>query len=197
LISDIGVTQIISPTTVAALNQPNTVKVVIENFGTVPAAGFDVAYRVNGVEINSNAIARSIAPGDTIHHVFSQAWTPTVGGNLELCAFTRSFAGDVNPANDTTCATFNAVSVNALSMMLNRAYPNPANEQVNFELKEAADRHTRIVFTDQLGKTVLVHQAQEGEINQRVEVQNLATGMYQYRIERKDSVGHGKLMIKR
>ncbi|MFN3530873.1 MAG: T9SS type A sorting domain-containing protein, partial [Bacteroidia bacterium] len=64
-------------------------------------------------------------------------------------------------------------------------------------LKEAADRHTRIVFTDQLGKTVLVHQAQEGEMNQRVEVQNLAAGMYQYRIERKDSVGHGKLMIKR
>ncbi|MFN3530875.1 MAG: CARDB domain-containing protein, partial [Bacteroidia bacterium] len=150
-IDDIGVSAIISPVTVTELNQPNTVKIVIENFGTVAAAGFDVAYTVNGTEINSNSIARSIAPGDTIHHIFSQAWTPTTGGDLRLCAFTRSFAGDANAANDTTCATFNAVNVKDVNDLIGRVYPNPANQFVKFDFA-AQEGVGTLEIRDNLGR---------------------------------------------
>ncbi|MDP2228270.1 MAG: hypothetical protein Q8J78_12425, partial [Moraxellaceae bacterium] len=73
---DIGISAILSPTAVTALNQAYTVKVVISNFGNTPATGFDVAFAVNALELNANPIARTVAPGDTIHHTFTQAWTP-------------------------------------------------------------------------------------------------------------------------
>jgi hypothetical protein len=88
--------------------------VVIENFGNSPATGFDVAFAVNGAELNANAIARTVAAGDTIHHTFTQAWTQTMGGTVELCAYTKGLSTDVNLANDTSCATLLQIIVASL-----------------------------------------------------------------------------------
>ncbi len=196
LTDDIGVTAILTPTAVPALNQPYQVKVVIENFGTTPATGFDVAYSVNGVEINANAISRTVPAGDTIHHIFTQAWTPTVGGTVRLCGYSK-WSTDIDLSNDTTCANFLNVSVEDPQGLMGRVYPNPANDWVLFELSAPATQGTQLVILDAAGKEVARILPELGVQNIRFETQRLAAGAYQYRIERENGVGVGKLMIVR
>ncbi len=194
---DIGVTEILSPNiNTVMLNQPYQVKAVIRNFGSSAITGFDVAYRVGAIELNANAINRTIAPGDTIHHIFSQSWTPTVGGTLRLCAYTK-LATDINTANDTTCVTALQVSVSELPAGLRKVYPNPANDWVLFELSEPVTAGTHLLVLDAAGKEVARIMPEVGVQNIRVETQRLAAGAYQYRLERSTGVGMGKLMIVR
>lgn len=194
---DIGVTQVLQPMLNSiTIGQPSTVKVVVRNFGSSPVTGFDVAYSVDGVELNANAINRTIAPGDTIHHVFSQAWTPIVGGTLRLCAYTK-LVSDINRANDTTCVTALQVSVGELAAGLSKVYPNPANDWVQFEFSEPVTAGTRLLVLDAAGKEVARIMPEVGVQSIRFETQRLAAGAYQYRLERSAGVGVGKLMIVR
>ena len=195
--NDIGVTQILEPNMqLIQLNQPFQVKAVIRNFGNSPITGFDVAYRVGGIELNANAINRTVAPGDTIHHTFTQTWTPTVGGQQRLCAYTK-LVSDINRANDTTCVTALQVSVGELPAGLSKVYPNPANDWVLFELSEPVTAGTRLLVLDAAGKEVARILPEVGVQSIRFETQRLAAGAYQYRLERPAGVGVGKLMIVR
>ena len=194
---DIGVTQVLQPVlNTVAIGQPSTVKVVVRNFGSSPVTGFDLAYSVGGVELNANAITRSIAPGDTIHHTFSQAWTPTSGGTLRLCAYTK-LVSDINRANDTTCVTALQVSVGELPAGLRKVYPNPSSDWVQFEFSEPVSVGTRLLVLDAAGKEVARIMPEVGVQSIRFETHRLAAGAYQYRLEREKGVGVGKLMIVR
>jgi hypothetical protein len=190
---DIGVSALLTPQAMNQLGTPYPVKVVIENFGQTPATGFDVAYAVNGTEVNTNAISRTVAPGDTIHHTFTQAFTPTVGGDLRICAYTKGFATDINPGNDTSCVLFAAVNVTEVGAGLNRVYPNPASDFAQFELSEAADQQTRLILLDPLGKTVRSLTLEAGQQMVRLELQGLAAGLYSYRLERDAEVAGRKV----
>lgn len=197
LTDDVGVTQILEPKMQSiVLNQPYQVTAVIRNFGSSSISGFDVAYRVGGVEINTNAITRTLAPGDTIHHTFSQAWTPITGGTIQLCAYTK-LTSDINRANDTSCVTALQVSVGELPAGLQKVYPNPANDWVQFELSEPVTAGTRLLVLDAAGKEVARIMPEVGAQSIRLETQRLAAGAYQYRLERSAGVGAGKLMIVR
>lgn len=198
-ISDLAMDAILTPmaTDAPQLNQPYTVKVVLRNNGNVPATGFDVAYRVNnGAEINANAISRTIQPNDTIHHTFTQAWTPTTGGNVRLCTYTR-WASDTNASNDTACVQFLAVGVESVDHLLNRVYPNPADQFVMFDFGLSEGVGT-LELRDQLGRIVRA-QTIDLSVNERHEIrtENLATGVYNYRFVFKNQVQNGQVVIKR
>lgn len=194
---DIGVTQILEPNMqLVQLNQPYQVKAVIRNFGNSPVTGFDVAYRVGAIELNANAINRTVAPGDTIHHIFTQTWTPTVGGQQSLCAYTK-LVSDINNANDTTCVTSLQVSVGELAAGLSKVYPNPSSDWVQFEFSEPVSAGTRLLVLDAAGKEVARIMPEVGVQSIRFETHRLAAGAYQYRLEREKGVGVGKLMIVR
>lgn len=198
-ISDIGMETILTPapTTTPQLNQAYVVKAVIRNHGNVPATGFDVAFRVNnGAEINANAISRTIQPNDTIHHTFTQSWTPTTGGNLRLCAYTR-WSNDANATNDTSCVQFTAVGVESVNHLLNRVYPNPADQFVVFDFGTNEGQGT-LELRDQLGR--IVHsQIIDLTTNERHEVRtdNLAVGVYNYRFVLKNQVQNGQVIVNR
>ncbi|MFN3528727.1 MAG: GEVED domain-containing protein [Bacteroidia bacterium] len=192
---DIGVIEILEPIDLI-LNQPAMVKVVIRNHGSVSAAGFDAAFTVNGVEQNTNAVARAIAPGDTIHHIFSNAYTPVNGGTHGFCAFTR-FVGDPNAGNDTTCRQYLNVSVGEVNDLIGRVYPNPANQYVNFEFagQEGAGR---LEIRDALGRLVYqqVVDLSAGPLHE-VQTQSYAAGVYNYRFIMNAKVQQGQLLIRR
>ena len=195
-IDDIGVTQILQPSAVPALNQPYPVKVVIRNFGNTPATGFDVAYRVGATELNANAITRTVAPGDTIHHIFTQAWTPTAGGTVRLCAYTK-WSSDVNLANDTTCASFLNVSVEEQAGLVSRVYPNPADGFVKFDFGSAEGVGT-LEIRDQLGRVVYSNQVDLSTgATHEVKTRELAAGVYNYRFVLLGKMQQGQVAIRR
>jgi hypothetical protein len=194
---DIGVSAILSPTAVPALNAPYTVRVVIENFGNSPATGFDVAFAVNGAELNANAIARTVPAGDTIHHTFTQSWSPTVGGTVELCAYTKGLATDVNLANDTSCATFLNVNVEEVNSLVSKVYPVPADQFVNFDFGTQQGVGT-LELRDNLGR--LVYSApidlSTGSMHE-VKTGSYAAGVYNYRFVMDSKVQYGQVVVRR
>lgn len=193
---DAGLVSIVTPTN-PGLNSPEVVEVVIENFGTDPVTNFDVAFSINGVELNANPISRTIQPGDTIHHIFTQSWTPTVGGDLELCAYIKGLAGDVDPSNDTSCTTYMAVSVEPNANLVGRVYPNPANESVFFDFIVTEGEGTLEIF-DQLGR--IMHsefiELSKGATHE-VKTGTYASAMYNYRFIAGGKIQYGNVLIRR
>ena len=192
---DFGVTIIMEPNA-PQLGQAHTVRAVIRNFSNTPGTGFDVAYSVNGTEINANAISRTVPANDTIHHTFTLAWTPPVGGTHVMCAYTKSNT-DPNLANDTTCRTYLNVSVEERTDLLSRVYPNPADQFVNFEFagKEGAGT---LEIRDQLGRMVYSAQVDLSTGGRHeVKTETFSSGVYNYRFVQADKVQHGQVMIRR
>lgn len=196
-IMDVGVVEVLHPTVEPVPNSVIQVKVVIRNFGLTMASAFDVAYSINGFELNANVIMRPVPAGDTIHHTFSQSWTPISGGSgpITVCAYTKMLGSDANPNNDTTCVVLITGNVKDNLPILGKVYPNPANDEVYFELQSPADNNTRLVLLDPVGKVVQRIRLDADQKLVRMELQSLAPGMYSYRLERQSEVGHGKLMI--
>jgi hypothetical protein len=197
IIDDIGISAILTPNAVSALNQAYTVTVVIENFGNSPATGFDVAFAVNGTELNANAIARTVPAGDTIHHTFTQSWTPTSGGTVNLCAYTKGLSTDVNLANDTSCATFLNVNVEEVNNLVSKVYPVPADQLVNFDFGaqqgvgtlELRDNLGRLVYSTPIDlSTGAMHEVKTG---------SYAAGVYNYRFVMDSKVQYGQVVVRR
>lgn len=192
---DFGVSMIMEPNT-PQLGQPHTVKAVIRNFSNIPGTGFDVAYSVNGTEINANAISRTVPANDTIHHTFTLAWTPASGGTNVMCAYTKSNT-DPNLANDTTCRTYLNVSVEERNDLLSKVYPNPADQFVNFEFAGKEGVGT-LEIRDQLGRMVYQSQVDLSTGGRHeVKTETLSSGVYNYRFVQADKVQHGQVMIRR
>lgn len=196
-IMDVGVVAILNPIVEPMIGSINQVKIVIRNFGLTMASEFDVAYSINGFELNANVITRPVPAADTIHHTFSQSWTPISGGSgpITVCAYTKMLGSDANPNNDTTCVVLITGNVKDNPPLLSNIYPNPANDEVYFELQSPADNNTRLVLLDPVGKVVQRVRLDADQKLIRVELSSLAPGIYSYRLERQRAVGHGKLMI--
>jgi hypothetical protein len=71
-------------------------------------------------------------------------------------------------------------------------YPNPAREEISFDLPLSSA--TMTIF-DITGKEIRQKFLQGG--NQRIDVQNLETGVYLIRVESGSSIYHGKFVIKK
>ncbi|MFN3530545.1 MAG: T9SS type A sorting domain-containing protein [Bacteroidia bacterium] len=197
VVNDLGVVAILSPLNVPALNQPQTVKVVIQNFGNQVVTGFDLGYRLaGGAEINANAVARTLAPGDTLHHTFSQSWTAVTGGNIRLCAYTK-WVPDTNFANDTACITYQAVSVHNTEDIVGNVYPNPANQFVKFDFATHNGMAT-LEIRDNLGR-ILHREAVDlsAASYYQLGTEAYAAGLYHYRIVLRNQVHQGQFIIKR
>ncbi|MFM7288183.1 MAG: hypothetical protein ACKO18_02245, partial [Bacteroidota bacterium] len=151
-VPDIGVAQLLTPTA-PTLNQDHNVKVVIRNFSANAINSYLVSYTVNGILVDANTLSRSIQPNDTIHHIFTGRWRPTVGGTHRLCAYTGPVPGQTNNANDTTCRVFTSVGLNdALSTGLT-LYPNPAHAEALLQWGEDMEAQ-RLEWRDAGGRMI-------------------------------------------
>lgn len=200
---DVGVSRFVTPVAGARIDGSTPVQatVIIKNYGSVPATGFDVEYRVNGgLSIVTNSITQTLAPGDSLQHIFSVAWTPTTGGVMRLSANTTGVPNEVNRANDTAFVTVNS-SINVEELMLNNrlignVYPNPAENFVNFEFNEFTGQGT-LEILDQLGRVVAVEQVnrENGRLH-TIRTETWSAGMYNYRFIARDQVQHGTVIIR-
>ncbi len=204
LTPDIGVSRIVSPTSTTVLNTttPVPVIVMVKNFGTIPASGFDVEYRVNGgASIITNSITQTLAPGDSMMHTFTLAWTPpTTGGNYTICANTTGMPNEINRANDTSCisitTTISVENLYANNRLIGNVYPNPAESFVNFEFNEFQGKGT-LEIHDKLGRVVanIAVDRENGHVH-TLRTDSWSAGMYSYRFIARDQVQHGNLIIR-
>lgn len=204
IIPDIGVSGFANLTAGSNHNgtTPVQIRAIVRNFGPMPATGFDVEYRVNGgLAIVTNSVTRTLQPGDTIHHTFSVAWTPTVAGPMLICANTTGMPGEVNRANDTVCISVNStVGVEELVLnekLIGRVYPNPASDVVNFEFNEFIGNGV-LEVVDQLGRVITRNELNRANQDvYQLRTESWSAGMYTYRLISNDQLQFGKLVIRK
>ena len=96
---DIGVTQIISPSTGCRLTASEEITVRIQNFGSVAQSGFDVSYVLNGQTFTENTGSLTIQPGTGLDYTFTSTVDLTEVKTHTLSAFTQ-LTGDQVSEND-------------------------------------------------------------------------------------------------
>jgi hypothetical protein len=201
---DVGVSRIMSPVAGSSHNgsTPVQVGVMIKNFGSIPATGFDVEFRVNGGQaIVTNSVTQMMMPGDSMQHTFTVAWTPTISGPITICANTTGMPNELIRWNDTACVSVNStVSLEQLALnnrLIGSVYPNPATTEVNFEFNEFTGKGTLEVL-DQLGRVVaLVELNRTDNASYTLRTDDWAAGMYSYRLTTLTQLQTGKLVIRK
>jgi PKD repeat protein len=101
---DIGVINIVDPSSAPDLGSSESVTIEVENFGTETQSGFPVSYQVDGGTIVTETFAGSIDPGATAEYTFSATADFSDDGDYEVCAWT-SLVGDDDATNDNICET--------------------------------------------------------------------------------------------
>ena len=98
--NDVGIASVVSPLSGCGYNEPLNVTVAVRNFGSMPQAGFEVAYRVNNGEWEKDTVKVSIGPGASRNFTFSKPVDLSVNGEYRVEVISNLEA-DQNNANDT------------------------------------------------------------------------------------------------
>ena len=98
--SDLGVTEITSPTNGEALANESIV-VTIENFGTASQSNFDVSYAINGAPSVTENVVGPIDAGETMDYTFTTLGNFSMDGNYTIVAQTL-LDSDSNASNNTS-----------------------------------------------------------------------------------------------
>jgi hypothetical protein len=104
--NDVGVIEVIEPSTGIFLSGNADVTIKIENFSNVAKSNIPVSYKLNNATLVTETFAGSIAPNATATYTFnSKADLSIMGNSYSIIAYT-ALTGDVNAANDTTDKSF-------------------------------------------------------------------------------------------
>ncbi|HRK82400.1 MAG TPA: CARDB domain-containing protein [Saprospiraceae bacterium] len=116
---DVGVIAILTPISACELTDSEIVQIRIQNYSSVPVAGFDVAYRLgSGNAIVENIGALTLLPGQTADYTFSTRVNLTGGNEFLIEAYTI-YPTDVNSDNDRAEKTIQRISVEVLASHTN------------------------------------------------------------------------------
>ena len=102
--NDVGVTDVVDPTSGPSLTDIETVSVEVTNFGTITQTGFPVSYRVDAGPIYTETFTGTLAAGESGIHTFSSTADLSVDGDYIFKAWT-SLAPDEDLLNDTLIET--------------------------------------------------------------------------------------------
>lgn len=97
--NDVGITQILSPKT-GNLSSAESVKVIVKNFGTTAASGFELTYQVNDGGIVTEAYSQTLNIGAVDTVTFSTTTDLAANQVYTLRSFT-TYSVDQNLINDT------------------------------------------------------------------------------------------------
>ncbi len=115
--NDIGVVDLITPTSGVVLSPAEVVSVMIENFGTLPQTGFNVAYQVGAGTVHTELYTGTLLPGSTDIMTFAATEDFSADGIYNVTAWTE-LVGDEDLTNDT----LDAIVVNLLPVDGTDAY---------------------------------------------------------------------------
>lgn len=105
--NDVGVVDLISPESAVTLTGSEVVSVLLENFGTLPQTGFNVAYKVGAGTVHTELFTGTVDPGSTAVMTFAATEDFSADGLYNVTAWTE-LASDEDLTNDT----LNAIVVN-------------------------------------------------------------------------------------
>lgn len=98
--NDVGVVDLITPTSAVTLTGSEIVSVLIENFGTLAQTGFPVAYQVGAGTVHTETFTGTVLPGETAVMTFAATEDFAADGVYNVSAWT-ALATDEDLANDT------------------------------------------------------------------------------------------------
>lgn len=132
---DMKVSEVLFPINMT-YTEPASVKVRIENYGSVAVAGIPVAFSVNGTVVAQETIAQTLDPGESLVYEFQQQYdfSATAGGEYLLKVFTE-LPCDTYRVNDTLAAV--VVNVLCADAPYNMAFS--ADDDINGWLSQDAN----------------------------------------------------------
>lgn len=185
---DGGVSLILTPHDSIPMNNQNSVKIRIRNFGINTLSNIPVSYTVNGNIISSEVFAGSIAKGDSVDFTFATKFFSPIGSSVKVCAKT-SILNDNYKYNDSTCTTLKLYvgfgKSENFGFELGQNIPNPSSQttEIPYSVIESGTYRLRIVSL--LGDFVFDREynltAGSGSIS--LDVSHLAPGAYFYILE--------------
>ena len=189
---DIGVSTIITPANNSTLGTSQNVEVSIENFGINTASNFDVNYQFNSGTTITETVTTTVAPGNTINHIFITPIPPMTPGSpsAQLCAWT-SYSVDPNPINNQFCNMLNAptTGVNEQALSKINIYPNPTTGKLYLE--NLPKESVLVEILDINGKTIY---KTTKLIGKAIDISSLTSGIYQIKLEGKEWLWNQKLI---
>ncbi len=114
---DVGVSSIIKPNSGYSLTS-DTVKVVVNNYGTTAQSNIPVSYKINNGTPVTQTIAASIAPGANYTHSFTTLANLSTPGSYVIKAYT-GLSTDANPLNDTATKTVQHLTPSTIPFLEN------------------------------------------------------------------------------
>ncbi len=105
-VSDVGVSEIITPVSACELTASEQIRVKVKNFGADTLKVNEViiiAYEFNGGAPVTEALilGQAFYPGDSVEYSFSNTVNMSAEGTYDICAYTKLY-GDVDLYNDTS-----------------------------------------------------------------------------------------------
>jgi parallel beta-helix repeat protein len=197
---DIGVRTILMPQdTVFSGSSTVQVAVSVQNYGSNPVTAFNLEYAVSGTTMANESWSGVLNPTDTLVYTFNIPY-PFTPGNQTLCA-TTVLTTDANPANDQKCKTIlgfigiddsDQQSIDKLV-----CYPNPANEFTTIEYTLLTPAKIMIEVYSVSGQRVYHEEipGKQGRNQQTLNLSNLLSGVYLFKVSSVNSTQTGRLII--
>ena len=110
--NDLGVSDILTPTTSCTLTNAEDITVVITNYGTNPQSNFVVKYQINNNPPVSETVTATVAPSSSYTYVFSTKGDFSTPGPYTIKAWTE-LPTDVTYINDTS--TIQIISIPSIN----------------------------------------------------------------------------------
>ena len=106
--NDLGVSEILSPSSGTNLTANELVTVIITNYGGSSQSNFDVSYSFNGETFTENVVG-PIEPNSTLEYTFTQTIDASSFGAYSISA-TTSFEDDSDTSNDSITLNFTNIN---------------------------------------------------------------------------------------
>jgi len=104
--NDMGITEILYPTSTCGLDAAEYMQVTIENFGTATQSNFNIGFSVNGVISTPELVSTTVNSGGSITYTYATPANLSVAQQYIIKCFT-SLPTDADHTNDTTTAIIN------------------------------------------------------------------------------------------
>ena len=188
---DVGVTAIINPVCPVNPGFPESIIVVLTNFGTTPMTSINVGFSIIGMIPVIETWNGSLAPLASDTFEFS-ATVVFPAGQFSFCSYTLQ--NDADPFNDTTCIC-TPTSVLTYEENSNKIIisPNPAPGIFSLRIKDEFINYSIITITDVQGKAVWRNDVLNPEFY--IDLTNQPDGLYLVTITSPTVVINSKLFL--
>ncbi|MDR0506219.1 MAG: choice-of-anchor J domain-containing protein [Dysgonamonadaceae bacterium] len=98
--ADVGITQLVSPTSADAGKKNVQVKVTVKNFGAESVSSIPVKYQIKGKAVVEETFTTNLLPGETAEYIFTQTVDLSAYGKYVIRAWT-ALNNDTDADNDS------------------------------------------------------------------------------------------------